>query len=52
MRSPWQADRAEGVKAAAWELFTDAFQPAPDGTPGLTVPSASLEDLSGSWSLS
>ncbi len=43
----WQADRAEGVKAAAWDLFTEAIEVASDGVAGLTVPSASLENLSG-----
>ena len=33
-----QADRAEAVKAAAWDLFTELFQPAAGGIAAWTVP--------------
>ena len=43
----WQANRAEGVKAAAWELFTDLFRPASDGAAGWLVPAVTAEQMSG-----
>ena len=43
----WQADRAEGVKAAAWDLFTAMFRPASDGAPAWTVPTITAEQMSG-----